>query len=75
MDRDLGLWRVVNVGSVGMPPDYVHASYALVTFENGEASVDLRSVAFDVQAVANDMKQQDHPMWPKVMEKLKAASG
>jgi predicted phosphodiesterase len=73
MDRDLGLWRVVNVGSVGMPPDYVHASYALVTFENGEASFDLRSVAFDVQAVVKDMQDQDHPTGPRAMELIKAA--
>jgi hypothetical protein len=56
-----------------MPQDYVHASYALVTFENGQANVDLRSAAFDVQVVAKDMQEQDHPMWPKVMELLKTA--
>jgi predicted phosphodiesterase len=61
MDRDLGHWRVVNVGSVGMPRNRTQASYALVTFEAGAATVDLRRVEFDMQAVEKDMQQQNHP--------------
>ncbi len=74
MDRDLGTWRLVNVGSVGMPQDMSRASYALVTVENGSARVDLRTVECDLQAVAQDMRQQEHPMWPRVMEIIKKAN-
>jgi predicted phosphodiesterase len=73
MDRDLGTWRLVNVGSVGMPRDITRACYGLVTFEDGQANVDLRQVEYDLQAVAQDMQQQDHPMWPRVMEIVKKA--
>ncbi len=56
MDRDLGRWRVVNVGSVGMPFDVKgQASWGLFTFENGEATLELRRVPFDVDAVIADL--------------------
>jgi predicted phosphodiesterase len=74
MDRDLGTWRLVNVGSVGMPKDMSRANYALVTIDDGTANVDLRNVEYDLQAVATDMQQLDHPMWPSVMESIKRAS-
>ncbi len=61
MDRDLGRWRVVNVGSVGLPNDDRRATYALVTFENGTATVDLRRVPFDSEAVIRDMERLQHP--------------
>jgi predicted phosphodiesterase len=60
MDRDLGTWRVVNVGSVGMPFDEARACYALVTFDGGNAYIDLRRVAYDVDAVIADL-QANHP--------------
>ena len=74
MDRDLGMWRLINVGSVGMPQTMTHANYAIVTVDGGEANVDIRSVAYDLQGVAKDMQQQDHPMWPRVMEIIKKAN-
>jgi hypothetical protein len=49
------------------------AAYALVTFDKGAARVDQRSVPYDLQATAQDMQQQDHPMWPRVMEIIKGA--
>jgi predicted phosphodiesterase len=61
MDRDLGRWRVVNVGSVGLPRHMAQASYALATFQAGAVIADLRRVEFDMQAVEKDMRQQDHP--------------
>jgi predicted phosphodiesterase len=73
MDRDLGAWRVVNVGSVGMPQDLNRACYALVTFEDGIATVDLRHIEYDLMAAARDMQQQDHPMWPRVWEIIQKA--
>jgi predicted phosphodiesterase len=61
MDRDLGRWRVVNVGSVGLPRKMAQACYALATFEAGSVTVDLRRVEFNMPAVEKDMRQQDHP--------------
>jgi predicted phosphodiesterase len=71
MDRDLGLWRAVNVGSAGMPVDDVHPSYALVTFENGEATVDIRRVEYDMDAVIADLRERN-PNWEWVAERLRA---
>jgi predicted phosphodiesterase len=71
MDRDLGHWRVVNVGSVGLPRDAAQACYALATFEAGSATVALRRVEFDMAAVEKDMQQQDHPglsWWRSVLK-------
>lgn len=62
MDRDLGQWRVVNVGSVGLSfgaPGM--AEWGLFTFENGEAVVDLRRVPYDVPAVLADLEAVQHP--------------
>jgi predicted phosphodiesterase len=61
-DRDLGVWRVINVGSVGMPFDVKgQAGWALLTFENGQVNVDLRRVPFDVEAVLDDTRVVGHP--------------
>ena len=61
MDRDLGRWRVVNVGSIGMPADSPRACYALVTFKDGAANIDLRRVEFDIDALERDAHQQELP--------------
>lgn len=61
MDRDLGPWRVVNVGSVGLPFDEPRACYALVTFESGGATVELRRVSYDIESVVADLKAQGDP--------------
>ncbi len=61
MDRDLGAWRVVNVGSVGLPMIDTRASYALLTFEGDSLNVDLRHVAFDSEAVIADLEANKHP--------------
>ena len=45
-----------------------------VTYEDSAVNVDIRSVEYDLQAVARDMQQQDHPMWPRVMELIKKAN-
>lgn len=61
-DRDLGNWRVVNVGSVGAPLDIRgQASWALLTFEKDQLTIDMRRVPFDVEAVIADMRSVGHP--------------
>lgn len=62
-DREVRGWRIVNVGSVGMPVDIKgQASWGLFTFENGQATVDLRRVPFDVEAVIRDMEAVGYPV-------------
>lgn len=66
MDRTLGNWRVINVGSVGMSFTDIHyAEWGLVTFENGEAHVDFRRVSYDMQALIADIEAvgYPHPDW------------
>jgi hypothetical protein len=62
MDRDLGRWRVINVGSIGMSFDAPGiAEWGLFTFENGAVEVDLRRVPYDVDAVIEDVRSIGHP--------------
>jgi predicted phosphodiesterase len=66
MDRRLGNWRVLNPGSVGLSfTDVTRAEWALISFDKGEATVDLRTVAYDFQAVLNDIDTvgYPHPEW------------
>jgi predicted phosphodiesterase len=72
MDRDLGRWRVVNAGSVGMAQVPVHACYGLITFDGDSAQVDLRQVEYDVRATVRDLEQQAHPLWSQWDEKVKS---
>lgn len=62
MDRDLGAWRAINIGSVGLSfgaPGM--AEWGLFTFENGEATVDLHQIPYDVEAVLKDFETVNHP--------------
>jgi predicted phosphodiesterase len=61
MDRDLGQWRVINVGSVGLPKDEPRACYALATFNDDSVIIEHRRVEFDRDAVLVDLRQQNHP--------------
>lgn len=62
MDRDLGGWRVVNVGSVGLSFETPGlAQWGLFTFEDGQLTVDLRRVAYAVDAVVEDLRAAGHP--------------
>ncbi len=63
MDRELGTWRVVNVGSVGMPKDDPRAAYAIATFENGAVQVEIRRVAYDIEAAMTALSQSGNPAW------------
>jgi predicted phosphodiesterase len=72
MDRDLGLWRVVNVGSIGLPFDGdPRACYALVTFEGGNAVVDLRRVEYDIESVVADLQAQGDPYMEATARRLR----
>ncbi len=65
-DRDLGRWRILNPGSVGMPFDVKgQAGWALLTFEGDSVTVDLRRVPFDVEGVIADAQAvgYPHPDW------------
>lgn len=63
MERDLGRWRVVNVGSVGMSFDAPGlAQWGLFIFEAGNVQVDLRRVPYDVEAVEADLVMVAHPV-------------
>jgi predicted phosphodiesterase len=69
MDRDLGRWRVVNVGSVGMSVDNPgFVQWGLFTCEDGALTIDLRSVPYDVQSVIDDLHTVGHP-FPEWMGK------
>jgi predicted phosphodiesterase len=63
MDRQVGQWRVLNVGSVGLPLDGdPRASYALLDFDDeGKLSVDLRRVTYDVEKAVGFLHALEHP--------------
>jgi predicted phosphodiesterase len=74
MDRDLGRWRVVNVGSVGLSFDAPgFAQWGLFTFENSAVTVDLRRVAYDVESVLADIKTVGFQPPPFVCHYLRPA--
>jgi len=62
MDREVGNWRVVNVGSVGMSFDMPgKAQWGLFTFEDGTLTVDLRAVSYDVDQAVAEIHESGHP--------------
>ncbi len=71
MDRELGTWRFVNVGSVGIPFDEPGASYVIATFEAGQAHIDFRRVPFDVEAVVAALQRTDNPSTRWTIERLR----
>ncbi|MCS6871777.1 MAG: metallophosphoesterase family protein [Anaerolineae bacterium] len=71
MDRELGMWRVVNVGSVGMPKDDPRPCYAIATFENGTAHVEIRRVTYDIEAMLRALEQSSNPAWQWAAENFK----
>lgn len=75
MDKDLGRWRFVNPGSVGLPFDKdPRAAYALVTFEAGKAHVDLRRASYDIEAAVTALEATQHPAPAWVAERMRTAS-
>ncbi len=76
MDRDLGRWRMVNPGSVGMPLDGdPRASYALVRIENGQAQVENRRITYDIEAAVNDLYSNDCPEPERMAQVLRTGKG
>jgi len=74
MDRDLGNWRVVNVGSVGMSFDQPgKAQWGLFSFDDDQVSVDLRNVAYDTAAFAADLRASGHPEPEWALNKFRLA--
>lgn len=62
MQRTLGRWHVVNVGSVGLSFDAPgKAQWGLFTFVDGTVNIDLRQVAYDVEAAIADLAAVAHP--------------
>jgi predicted phosphodiesterase len=63
MDRDLGRWRAVNIGSVGFSRDMPgKAQWGLLTFEGDQVTVDLRAVPYDLDAAIADLHDAGHPV-------------
>jgi predicted phosphodiesterase len=72
MNRELGSWRVVNVGSVGQSTDMPgKAQWGLFTFENGDVTIDLRAIPYDVEAAIADYHAVGHPAAEWVASKLR----
>lgn len=72
MDRDLGRWRVVNPGSVGLSfTQPGKAEWGLLTFKDGAVEVDLRSVEYDIDAAIADLHAAGHPVPEWVASKLR----
>lgn len=66
MDRILGRWRAINPGSIGLSfTDINYAEWALITFDNDQATVDFRKVSYDVQAMTGEIEAvgYPHPEW------------
>jgi predicted phosphodiesterase len=62
LDRDLGRVRLVNPGSVGMSFETPgQAQYAILTFEGGAVSVDMRRLPYDVDAAVRALHTAGHP--------------
>ena len=63
MDRDLGNWRALNIGSVGLSFDMPgKAQWGLVTVEDGVLTVDLRAVPYNVERARADLKAVGFPV-------------
>jgi predicted phosphodiesterase len=73
MDRDLGNWRAINVGSVGLPTDVKgQAGWGLFIFEDGKAQVELRRVPFDVETVIAELGAVGYPQVEWTSRRLRA---
>lgn len=72
MDRDVKTWRIINPGSVGWTftqPGL--AEWALLTFEDGDLTVDLRAVPYDVEAAIAEANTLGHPDPARVVKFLR----
>lgn len=60
-DREVGDCRVLNPGSVGLPRTIGAASWMLIDSRDDAATVEHRSVGFDVAAVVDALYRRRHP--------------
>src|SRR5690606_25492795 len=61
-DRQVGDWRMVNIGAVGMSFDKPgRAQYAIFTFASGDVDVELRNIPYDTDAAIADLREAGHP--------------
>lgn len=64
-------WHIVNVGSVGMSFEFPGvAQYGIFTFENGEVSVDLRNIPYDLDALRVDFEESGHPAPDRFLSRI-----
>ncbi len=62
MDRQLGSWRVINPGSVGLSfGNPGQAEWALLEWKDGALSVDLRRLPYDVEATLRTWERLGYP--------------
>jgi len=75
MDRSIGTWRVINVGSIGFPFDNPgKAQYGIFTFENNQVQVDLRNIDYDVESVIADSQARGNPATAWLTKTLRGSS-
>ena len=66
---------LVDVGSCGLPRDEdLRASYAILTWHNGEWHVEHRRIPYDIDRVVQQMKESGMPNVEKRIKILKSAS-
>lgn len=72
MDRQVGGWRVVNPGSVGLSLSTTgKAEWAMLTFAAGDVQVDLRAVPYDVEAAIADAAAAGYPDMTGIAKRLR----
>ncbi len=75
MDRRLGGWRAVNIGSAGMSFDRPgYAQYGIFTFAEGDVQVDLRALPYDVEPVIDDLRVRGYPGWERLAQRLRTGT-
>ncbi len=75
MNRELGRWHLVNVGSVGLPIDHVgKACYGVFMFERDTVHVDLRQVDYDIDVAIAELYDSGHPAPDWVARRIKLAT-
>ncbi|MDE2821273.1 MAG: metallophosphoesterase family protein [Chloroflexota bacterium] len=73
MDRQIGAWRVINPGSVGLSfgvPGL--AEWALLEWTKGELTVDLRRVSYDVEGTLRTWQTLGYPEIEWIRSRLTA---
>lgn len=74
MDRDLGDWRLINSGSVGMSHQNAgYAQWTLLTFDRGNVTVDLRNVPYDTDAFKAEVRASGQPDPEWTLQKFQLA--